>query len=222
MERPDFSDASEVMADYEKAGQVRVEIGWIGEGVRGDFVEEDPEDVPLLRFDAYDLAPHEDTTECTGRFDCCRGATDNSYCTNIPAWVPVQVLQSVCKAIALDIYDLSSWKRPLEGWSWLNEEKAFRLHEELRTNVQHAPKYAEGTIEQSLEDFCECDNTHEAVGTVCRPCYAAAAIRAAREALENVENEAAWNEDITIEQYRRKLDNVAEEARAALKELGDG
>ncbi|MHC4780197.1 MAG: hypothetical protein ACYTFG_16630 [Planctomycetota bacterium] len=132
MERPDFSDASETMASYEMPGKVRVEIGWIGEGFNGDFDPEDPEDVPLLRIDAYDLSPHADTTECTGRFDCCRGATDNSYCTNIPAWVPPHVLESVCKAIALDIYDRDSWKRTLEGWSWLSEKKAYRLHEELK------------------------------------------------------------------------------------------
>lgn len=120
--------AHEEMAQYTIPGKVRVEIGWIGEGNEGDYQAYDPADAPLLRFDAYDLVPHADTTDCTGFYDCCRSAQDASYCTRLPATLPKPVLESVCRHIAETIADKENWKKLLEGLSWLDEADAQQAH----------------------------------------------------------------------------------------------
>lgn len=120
-------DASEEMAQYIIPGKVRVIIGWIGEGNEGDYRADDPSDEPLLRFDAYDLTTHADTTECTGSYDCCRGV-DSSYCTRLPATLSKPVLESVCRHIAETIVDEENWKKILEGLSWLDENDAAQAH----------------------------------------------------------------------------------------------
>lgn len=123
MTRPDFSHADEEMARYEIPGEVLVVFGWIGEGRQGDFDEEDKDDVPFLRFDAYDLKCPEDERDRE-----CRSSQDNSYCTCLPAWTPLDVLESVCKAIAEAIFSESHWKRLLEEWSWVDLEDAEKIH----------------------------------------------------------------------------------------------
>lgn len=121
-------DAHEEMAQYIIPGKVRVEIGWIGEGNEGDYRADNPDDEPLLRFDAYDLTKHEDTTNCTGVWDCCRSGQDASYCTRLPATLPKPVLESVCRLIAEQIVDEENWKRLLEGLSWLDTNDATQAH----------------------------------------------------------------------------------------------
>lgn len=128
MSKFDLSNATEDMAEFIIPGKVRVSIGWIGEGNSGDYNENDPDDVPLLRFDAYDLTAHEDTTKCTGFYDCCRGH-DSSYCTQLPATLPKPVLESVCHEIAEAIADEENWKRRLEELSWLDRADAERAHQ---------------------------------------------------------------------------------------------
>jgi hypothetical protein len=118
MTRPDFSHASEEMAKYVIPGKVKVVIGWIGEGRYGDFDEEDTGDTPYLRLSAYDLE----------RITNSRSKQDNSYCTLLPAWTPVDVLQSVCHAIANSIVDEDHWKRRLEEWSWVDWREAYHIH----------------------------------------------------------------------------------------------
>lgn len=123
-------DAHEEMAQYTIPGKVCVNIGWIGEGTSGDFQADDPKDAPLLRFDAYDLVPHKDLQDCTGSYDCCRGASDASYCTRLPATLPKPVLESVCRHIAetIVVKEDNGWKKILEGLSWLDENDADRIH----------------------------------------------------------------------------------------------
>lgn len=121
-------DAHEQMAQYTIPGKVRVEIGWIGEGVDGDFVAGVACDYPTLRFDAYDLTKHADALNCTGYFECCRGAQDASYCTRLSARLPKPVLESVCRSIAEAIVDEERWKRRLEELSWFNDGEAERIH----------------------------------------------------------------------------------------------
>ena len=128
----DLSKASEEMAKYVIRGKVRVEIGWIGEGNDGDYDEDDSRDVPLLRFDAYDLVKHKNTLKCTGRYDCCRGGQDTSYCTQLPATLPMEVLKSVCRSIAEHIVDEPHWKRILEELSWMDEKDALRIHKQYQ------------------------------------------------------------------------------------------
>lgn len=136
----DLSDAKATMARFDIPGKARVEIGWIGEGSDGDYREDDPEDAPLLRFDAYDLARHPDPRgvpdgspslpelECTGFGGCCRGAQDASYCTQLWANLPKEVLASVCRHIAEAIADTTHWKRVLERLSWLTNDDAEKIH----------------------------------------------------------------------------------------------
>lgn len=114
---------SEEMAQFIIPGEVKVVIGWIGEGWQGDYDPDDPDDQPLLRFDAYDLnrppdiyGPHS------------RSFQDTSYCTRLPATIPPEVLKSVCRVIAVSLADESHWKRPCEEWSWVNAEDAHRIH----------------------------------------------------------------------------------------------
>lgn len=114
--RPDFSGAKENMARFEIPGEVRIEIGYIGEGLYGNFQEALAADVPLLRFDAIDL---------TGRK---RDIQDNSYCTAMPAWMAEDVLVSVCKKIAEEVKDKPHWKHTLESLSWLDEKEAHEIH----------------------------------------------------------------------------------------------
>jgi len=134
MPKYDLSKASEEMARYTVRGKVCVKIGWIGEGNSGDYDESDPNDVPLLRFDAYDFAVHKKSCECGGGEACydrsprCRSAQDASYCTQLPAMLPRNVLKSVCRAIAKSIAGEESWKRKLEEWSWIDEPEARRLY----------------------------------------------------------------------------------------------
>lgn len=45
----DFEDIVAVSED----GKVKVVIEWIGEGIDGDYDEEDPDDEPLCRFSVY-------------------------------------------------------------------------------------------------------------------------------------------------------------------------
>lgn len=116
--RPNYDHAGEEMTKWVIPNKVRVSIGWIGEGISGEFNEDDPGDAPLLRFDAYDLA-HPDENDWD-----CRSRQDASYCTCLPAWLPVSVLTAVCRAIAESIADESHWKRLLEEWSWADEDDA--------------------------------------------------------------------------------------------------
>lgn len=125
-------DACDTMASFTIPGKVRVEIGYMGEGLDGDFDDLDPDDYPHLRFDAHDLTQHKNTTECTGHCGCCRSAQDASYCTQLPATLPASVLKSVCRAIAEDIVDMTHWKRCLERWSWVDEEKAKKINGNMK------------------------------------------------------------------------------------------
>lgn len=118
MDRPDFSQAHDYMAEYVIYGKVKVSIGWVGEGQCGDFNEDDPDDVPYLRITADDLE----------YIDNSRSRQDNSYCTLLPAWTPIDVLKSVCHAIANSLVDQSHWKRRLEEWSWIDFREATHIH----------------------------------------------------------------------------------------------
>lgn len=130
----DFRDGS--LASFTIPHKVRVDIVWLGEGVSGDFNPEDEEDRPLARFDAYDLTKHEDTTQCRGSWDCCRGGQDASFCTSIPATTPKEILESVARYIAERIADASHWKRTLEKMSWLDEKDAEKIHESFKAGKE--------------------------------------------------------------------------------------
>lgn len=113
----DLSKASETMATHEIPGVVQVRLGYIGEGMSGDYNPSDPADVPFLRVDALDL-----TVE--GK----RSDQDTSFCTLLPITVPLEVLQSVCRHIATTLFELPTWSRKMEEFSWLDEKEAHAIH----------------------------------------------------------------------------------------------
>ena len=84
---------------------LKVELVDIGEGIQGDYNENDPEDKPLLRFDVYirDPKTYEENLACERPLDdSCVGweaVEDASYCTNLCAWSPVSVLGRAAEAI---------------------------------------------------------------------------------------------------------------------------
>jgi hypothetical protein len=62
-------------------GDFRVSLEWIGEGVDGDYDEDDPEDEPLLRFEVEQI-------DNVGGFQYVGGT---SYCTQLDARIPDEV-----------------------------------------------------------------------------------------------------------------------------------
>jgi hypothetical protein len=91
-----------------------VRIDWVnlGEGNSGDYDENDPNDVNLLRFDV-------------SRFDGNEWVEvpDGSYCTQMPASSPHQTLKVGLKIIMDTIYDdvanHGKAKRLCESLSWM-------------------------------------------------------------------------------------------------------
>ena len=75
----------------------------IGEGMSGDYVPNDPNDVPLLRFTIYKDGEPMD---------------DGSYCTLMPTDTPAAILQRGLQLI-LDAAEGPNPKRALEELSWM-------------------------------------------------------------------------------------------------------
>lgn len=86
-----------------------VEVSWIGEGQDGDYNPEDPDDVPLLRFDADRLVD-----------GIWEEVPDGSYCTQVPAWCSSEQAMALARMIAhrLDVEGGAHPKRLLEQLSW--------------------------------------------------------------------------------------------------------
>ncbi len=113
----DFEDIVAVSED----GKVKVVIEWIGEGIDGDYDEEDPDDEPLCRFSVYRrydrderMDPHflDDHTPW-GEYDIDEGwraVADASYCTQLKATLPRERLE---KAARLNRTRETSHERPL-------------------------------------------------------------------------------------------------------------
>jgi hypothetical protein len=113
----DLSGASETMATHDITGVVRVSLGYIGEGMSGDYNQKDPADVPFLRVDALDLTAGGEKSQ-----------QDTSFCTLLPITVPKEVLESVCRHIAITLLELRTWSRKMEEFSWLDEKEAHAIH----------------------------------------------------------------------------------------------
>lgn len=86
-----------------------VEVSWIGEGQDSDYDPEDPDDVPLLRFDAERLVD-----------GVWEEVPDGSYCTQVPAWCTNEQARALARMLAqrLDVEGGSHPKRLLEQLSW--------------------------------------------------------------------------------------------------------
>lgn len=106
------------------SGDVKVVWEAIGEGRSGEYNEDDPDDVELLRFSVYRKSidpnnPWNDWIE-----------VDNaSYCTQIPVDTPVETLTLLLARIFNEVYDYvvagQSIKRICELLSWIAPEDAF-------------------------------------------------------------------------------------------------
>ena len=97
---------------------VRVTLEDIGEGIFGEYDENDPNDRPLLRFDVYKRC--ENPSDITGEWEAI---DDGSYCTNIHAessWNEIaQYLFTIMNEVYFYIQNDYSIKKVCEKLSWL-------------------------------------------------------------------------------------------------------
>ncbi len=97
------------------SGNVKVEIEWIGEGIEGDYYENDPEDIPLLRFSVYKREGD----------DYWEAVDDASYCTNLPATVRPDIARKAVRYIMgwveEPLKENYSIKKICEKLSWIDE-----------------------------------------------------------------------------------------------------
>ena len=101
---------------------VMVELINIGEGVQGDYNEENPDDVNLLRFYVY-------TSESmTSDIDAEDWYEVDSWCTNLPAELPDKQLQKGLRILFKEFYSALkddhtvSIRRLGDTMSWISEE----------------------------------------------------------------------------------------------------
>lgn len=110
----DFADVS---ATHEEDG-VQIICTWeyIGEGYEMDYVEDDPEDVPLLRFYLSRFV--------IGDEESLESVDDGSYCTEMPINTPKEFLlkaaEHILATVAHNIIVGSSYKHDVERLSWIN------------------------------------------------------------------------------------------------------
>jgi hypothetical protein len=108
-------------------GMVLVEWTDLGEGIEGDYDPTDPDDEPLLRYDAYIRMEGGDKDEGL-EFSFYRdliawGTCDNSsFCTNVHANTPDAVLHSLAKDMAneLSLVIHEGWKSRAQQLSWVD------------------------------------------------------------------------------------------------------
>lgn len=101
----------------DRGGDIKVDIEWLGEGRDGDFDPADSEDIPLVRFTVYDYAREEGDE------------VYDTYCTQVPATMPLIMLESFACAFARRLNDEDSWKRLVQEWSWTDEKDVRLMHE---------------------------------------------------------------------------------------------
>jgi hypothetical protein len=117
-------------------GMVKVEWINIGEGYSGEYDSSDPEDVNLLRYDAWVKITGTDMDEIRGlenNYDEDEWAykPNGSYCTLTPADTHEDALVALAKFIAnelADNLDNGGWKRRAEEMSyaqpkWLDKSR---------------------------------------------------------------------------------------------------
>jgi hypothetical protein len=121
LKRPQFK---EIVIKSKKVKGLSVSLNWdCGEGHSGDYQEDDPTDMPLLRFDvSYEPKPvwHYDLQNA-------------SYCTNLTVLDDRDLLTKAVEHILIEAentfkFDVANdeakvGKRIMEGLSWLRIEK---------------------------------------------------------------------------------------------------
>ncbi len=109
-------DSPLAVCEHHQRG-IKVEVEYIGEGLSGDFDASDPNDIPMVRFRVFDYLREPDDYEY------------DSYCTQIPATMPLKMMESFACALAQRLADTDEgWKHLLQEWSWTNEEDVRRIH----------------------------------------------------------------------------------------------
>lgn len=104
----------EEMEIVSKCGKYMACWEWIGEGKGGDYDEEDPNDVPLLRFSCHS---RQHRTGVWEQID------DTSYCTRMPIDTDRKILTVALQAVLDELVDnIHSPKKPMEFMSWLCPE----------------------------------------------------------------------------------------------------
>jgi len=83
----------------------------IGEGISGDYNEDDPGDTPLLRFSCDKYVDGE-----------WQELQDASYCTALPTNTPLHRLLGEYTPLILEALEQPSPKRALEACSWMGTE----------------------------------------------------------------------------------------------------
>ena len=96
------------------SGTVQVEFEWIGEGLSGDYNENDPEDIPLLRFT---VSKKEFAAD-----EYWEPVDDSSYCTQISINTDRGKLESILRSFMAElecpVLEGESTKRLCERLSW--------------------------------------------------------------------------------------------------------
>lgn len=111
---------------YSEDGLVRVDLDWIGEGIDGDYDENDSKDVPLLRYGVS----RKFTKECENHEEFQDGEIgewfdieDSSYCTQLNATAPREQLIEAAQFILAHVEDNVKYfqrqKRLYEMLSWI-------------------------------------------------------------------------------------------------------
>jgi hypothetical protein len=96
-------------------GLFKVEIEYLDEGRGGEYDENDPEDLPLLRFTVFEMAAGE-----------WAELPDGSYCTRLPATSDRAVVEEAANLILTRITNAfntqESLKTVCERLSWMDEK----------------------------------------------------------------------------------------------------
>ena len=94
---------------------LRVDWIYIGEGLSGDWNPNNPNDIPLLRFDVYYLSGED-------QWDM---VDDGSYCTNMEWGTSSDILARAAMLIIFNMEDKigkTSYRQALQDLSWMKAE----------------------------------------------------------------------------------------------------
>jgi len=126
---PECGSENDLPSALSSDGIVMVEWVSIGEGLQGEYDPDNPEDVELLRYDAYVRSIDPDTDEQRGlEIDFMRDGwgtlQDSSYCTQTPASTPRETLKQLAQLMADRLADKldAGWKRTAEEMSWAHPD----------------------------------------------------------------------------------------------------
>jgi hypothetical protein len=95
--------------------KVKVTLSWIGEGFSGDYDMDNPDDVPLLRYDVFIKDENGEWVD----------PGDASYCTLLSAEDDMEILEWATEYILDIIHDYvlaGEHKKMCEVLSWINAE----------------------------------------------------------------------------------------------------